>query len=125
MRSDFPIASMIVGLALSASGSAQIPKDSTPHSVSFVAVEPDVVEEVLDWGGSGPTIALLAGLGFTPRVFDSFASRFIDRYHVVGITRRGFGASSRPEDGYDTARLAQDILVVLDRLNIREVILSG
>lgn len=45
-------------------------------------------------------VVFLAGLGFTAHVFDDFAPRLTDRHHVVAITRRGFGASSKPDGGY-------------------------
>lgn len=72
--------------------------------------------EVLDWGASGPPLLLLAGLGNTAHVFDEFAQHFTDRFHVLGITRRGFGCSSQPDSGYDVRTLATDIRTVLDRL---------
>jgi pimeloyl-ACP methyl ester carboxylesterase len=44
---------------------------------------------------------------------------------VYGITRRGFGASSHPESGYDDQHLADDVLRVLDELNIFKPVLVG
>ena len=37
--------------------------DTSGHKVSFVTVEPGVQLEVLDWGGTGQTLVLLAGMG--------------------------------------------------------------
>ena len=68
--------------------------DPSPHTVQFVTVDKDVKLEVLDWGGSGRPLVLLAGLGNTAHVFDDFAPKLTSQYHVYGITRRGFGASS-------------------------------
>jgi len=34
---------------------------------------------------------LLTGAGDNAHVYDEFAYQFTDRFHVVGITRRGFG----------------------------------
>ena len=85
--------------------------DPSPHSVSFVGIEQGVALEVLDWGGQGVPMILLAGLGNTAHVFDQFALHFTDRFHVIGITRRGFGASAHPESGYDMGTLANDIRV--------------
>ena len=67
-----------------------------PHTVQFVTVDKDVKLEVLDWGGSGRPVVLLAGLGNNAHVFDKFAPKLTGTYHVYGITRRGFGASSAP-----------------------------
>jgi pimeloyl-ACP methyl ester carboxylesterase len=64
------------------------------HSARFIPVDTNVKLEVLDWGGAGRSIVLLAALGNTAHVFDDFAPKLTDAYHVYGITRRGFGASS-------------------------------
>jgi len=56
--------------------------------------------EVLDWSVKGRPLVLLAGLGITAHVFDGFAEKLTDSYHVYGITRRGYGASSKPASGY-------------------------
>jgi pimeloyl-ACP methyl ester carboxylesterase len=81
--------------------------------------------EVLDWGGSGPALVFLAGLGNTGHVFDNFAPRFRDQFHVYAITRRGFGYSSDPADAYDSATRARDIIAVLDSLGIDRAVLAG
>lgn len=93
--------------------------------VRFVEVEPDVRLQVLDWGGSGPPMVLLTGLGDNAHVFDHFAYQFTGQFHVVGITRRGFGASSQPQTGYDVATRARDDLKVLDALGISKAVLVG
>src|ERR1700726_573055 len=79
--------------------------DSSAHSVQFVTVDNNVKLEVLDWGGSGRPVVLLAGLGDTAHVFDDFAPKLTSECHVYGITRRGFGASSTPASGYSADRL--------------------
>jgi non-heme chloroperoxidase len=71
-------------------------KDPSSHSVRFATVDPGVRLEILDWGGSGPPLVLLAGLGNSAHVFDGFAPKLTASNHVYGITRRGFGASSAP-----------------------------
>ena len=47
-------------------------KDLSPHSTQFVTVDKNVRLEVLDWGGSGNPLVLLAGGGDTAHVFDDF-----------------------------------------------------
>jgi pimeloyl-ACP methyl ester carboxylesterase len=93
--------------------------------IGYVAVDSAVTLEVVDWGGAGTPIVLLAGLGHTAHVFDEFAPQLTDSYHVLGITRRGFGASSQPEVGYDIPTLVEDIRTVLDSLNLDRVVLAG
>ena len=75
-------------------------KDPSSHATRFVTVADDVQLEVLDWGGSGPALVLLAGLGDTGHVFDEFAPLLTARYRVLAVTRRGHGTSSAPPDGY-------------------------
>ena len=91
----------------------------------MVRVAPDVRLHYLDFGGQGPTIVFLAGLGNTAHAFDDFAPRFTDRFHCIALTRRGFGESDHPADGYDTPRLVEDIRTALDSLRLGRVILVG
>jgi pimeloyl-ACP methyl ester carboxylesterase len=99
--------------------------DPSPHTVLTVPVAPDVSLEVLDWGGPGRAIVLLAGLGNTAHIFDDFAPKLARSYHVYGITRRGFGASSTPPSGYTSDRLAADVLAVVEFLKLHRPILVG
>lgn len=99
--------------------------DTSPHAVRSVAVAPDVELEVLDWGGSGTPLVFLAGLQLNAHTFDDFAPRFTDTHRVVGITRRGHGASSWPDSGYTRDSLVDDIRAALDSLGLERVILAG
>jgi pimeloyl-ACP methyl ester carboxylesterase len=99
--------------------------DNAGHKVTFVTVEPGVELEVLDWGGTGEALVLLAGLGDNAHVYDQFAYQFTDRFHVIGITRRGFGRSSQPAHGYDPDTRARDDIAVLDKLNISQAVFVG
>jgi non-heme chloroperoxidase len=99
--------------------------DSSPHKVQFVTVDKDVKLEVLDWGGTGRSVVLLAGLGNTAHVFDDFAPKLTTQYHVYGITRRGYGTSSEPSTGYTADRLGDDVLAVLDALKLDKPVLVG
>ena len=100
-------------------------EDPSPHEVRFVEVDEGVALEVLDWGGEGRPIVFLAGLGNTAHVFDGFAVRLTGLGRVLGVTRRGYGASSRPESGYEVARLGEDVIALLDALNLKSPILVG
>ncbi len=100
-------------------------RDRSPHTVRYVTVEKGVRLEVLDWGGAGKPVVLLAGSGNTAHVFDGFAPKLTANNHVYGITRRGFGASgsSAAENGCD--RLRDDLLAVMDALHLNRPILVG
>ncbi len=97
----------------------------TALKTQFVTVQPDVKLEVLDWGGRGRNLVLLAGGGNTAHVFDSLGPKLCAHYHVFGITRRGFGRSSAPPTGYDPRRLGDDVVAVLDSLHIADPVLVG
>jgi pimeloyl-ACP methyl ester carboxylesterase len=97
----------------------------SPHSVRFVQVDRNVQLEVIDWGGSGRPVVLLSGLGDTAHVFHQFAAKLTRDYHVYGITRRGFGASSVPASGYSADRLGDDVLTVLETLRLNRPVLVG
>jgi non-heme chloroperoxidase len=100
-------------------------RDPSPHAVSFVTVAEGVNLEVLDWGGSGRNVVLLAGSGSSAHLFDEFAPKLKDCCHVVGVTRRGHGMSSRPPSGYDDQQLADDLFQALRRLRIDGPVLVG
>ena len=102
--------------------------DASPHQVQFVTVDKDVKLEVLDWGGSGRPLILLAGLGNSAHIFDKFAPKLTPAFHVYGITRRGFGESSAPAPtaaNYAADRLGDDVLAVMNALKIDRPILVG
>src|SRR5690349_3687441 len=93
---------MIIFLLVPAGAQEAPPwRDPSSHEAQCVTVGDHVRLEVLDWGGTGTPIVLLAGLGNTAHVYDDFAPKLAASYHVYGITRRGFGASSVPTAGYD------------------------
>jgi non-heme chloroperoxidase len=105
--------------------SAEVWQDPSPHRVLFVTVEQGVQLEVLDWGGEGKAIVLLAGSGCTAHVFDDFAPKLAHDYHVYGITRRGFGSSGYVADEYGIDLLGNDVVAVVAALKIDRPILVG
>jgi len=87
-------------------------------------VDSSVRLEVLDWGGSGRP-AVLLGCYLTAHVYDNFAPKLADRFHVYGITRRGLGASDKPASGYTVQRSAEDVLDVVEALKLERPLLIG
>lgn len=124
---------LCAGMLLTACGSGHVSEkqqssgwtDTSPHTVRMVAVAPDVKLEVLDWGGSGPPLVFLSGLQDVAHGYDDFAPQFTDHFHVVAITRRGYGASSQPATGYDIETRVTDLQAVLDSLKLERVALVG
>src|SRR5205823_4757074 len=97
----------------------------SPHITRFVSVDNNVRLEVLDWGGSGKPIVLLAGGGDTAHVFDDFVPKLRAHHHVYAITRRGFGASGYSATESVADRLGEDVLAVIDSLKLNRPILVG
>lgn len=98
------------------------------YKEEFIPVAENVKLQVLDWGGTGRPMILLAGLGYDAHEWDSFAPKLVPRYHVYAITRRGYGASSAPKpdcQNYSADRLADDVLAVMDALKLQRPILVG
>jgi non-heme chloroperoxidase len=101
--------------------------ESTAH-VRMVTVEKGVDLEVLDWGGTGRPLILLQGLGGVAHDYDQFAQQFTAHNHVYGITRRGFGDSSKPAPtpaNYSAERLGKDVLIVIQSLKLDRPVLAG
>lgn len=73
----------------------------------------------LDWGGKGEALLFLTSLGGTAEDFQPLAVKFTDHFHVLGLTRRGPGQSEKPDTGYDTSQLVEDIMVFLDQKRIK------
>jgi pimeloyl-ACP methyl ester carboxylesterase len=93
--------------------------------VKLVEADTGVRLEVLDWGGSGQALLLLAGGGDTAHVYDDIAPTLAKRYRVVGVTRRGHPGSSAPATGYGVARLAEDIVRVMDAAGLKTPVVVG
>jgi non-heme chloroperoxidase len=99
--------------------------DASPHRATMIAVADDVQLEVLEFGGDGRSIVLLAGLGNTAHVFDEIAPKLTSLGRVYAITRRGYGLSSRPDSGYDVTQLGEDVRKVLDAFGLEKSVFVG
>jgi pimeloyl-ACP methyl ester carboxylesterase len=72
-----------------------LPANTSAPKTGFVTAD-GMKLHYLDWGGSGETILFLPGFNDTAHVYDHFAPRFTDQFHVIGLTRRGVGESDKP-----------------------------
>lgn len=97
---------------------------AAPPQVRMVEVGDGVRIEVLDFGGSGRAVILLAGSGNSGHVFEDFAPK-LTGFHVYAVSRRGYGASSQPERGYSVPELAEDIWRVKEALQIDRPVIAG
>jgi non-heme chloroperoxidase len=97
-------------------------------STTTIEVESGVRLHVLDDGAAvvdGPPVMLLAGLGLDHESWAGPAAALARRHRVVRVDLRGTGRSDAPTGGYSLDRLAQDVITVLDRLDLSDVVLIG
>ena len=86
MRVPCTVLALMVFASVSISRASPAWRDPSPHTTTFVTVDQDVKLEVLDWGGSGPSLVFIPGLENTAHVFDDFAPKFTKDFHVYGFT---------------------------------------
>ncbi len=134
VNASLAVAGLLFTVSLSSSAQPPACLDGTPHKKTLVLVDKGVQLQVLDWGGADKphTMVLLTGLGDNAHVYDQFAFQFVDDFHVIGITRRGYPPSSVPAPGptaaaagYDVATRARDDIAVLDSLRISKAVFVG
>src|ERR1700730_12280129 len=89
----------------------------------FVETNDDRLQ-YLDWGGSGPALILIHGLGDNPHKYDDLAPAFTDRFRVIAYARRGAGASDK-KGPYDIGTLTEDLRGLMDALGIAKADIVG
>lgn len=99
-------------------------RDKSPHKSAFVTAN-GVKLHYLDWGGKGEALLFLPGLYQSAHIYDELAPQFKDKFRALALTRRGQGESGKPETGYDTPALVEDLRRFLDELKIKRVVLVG
>jgi pimeloyl-ACP methyl ester carboxylesterase len=125
---------VVTGLTVNQSGtdvpatkinaSTEAPRDKSPHKSEFVTAN-GIKMNYLDWGGTGDVVILLSGFGNDAHIFDEFAPSLTDKFHVIGLTRRGFGETDRPASGYETETRVEDVRAFMDALQIPKAHLVG
>ncbi len=97
--------------------------DSSRHQSRFITVN-GVRLNYLDWGGTGPVLIFIHGLGDNPHIFDDLAPAFTDHFHVIAYARRGHG-DSEATGPYDLGTLTADLCGLMDALGIAKADLIG
>jgi non-heme chloroperoxidase len=91
----------------------------------FIEVEKNVKLHVTDLG-EGKTVVLIHGWPLSDAMYEYQYQDLVQKgFRVVGITLRGFGKSDKPYGKYDYDVYADDIKVILDKLNIKDATLGG
>lgn len=80
-----------------------------------------------EWGDpSAPTILALHGFGLSGHMFDEFADRAQDRYHIIALDQRGHGDSDwSPEGDYSRDAFVTDVEEFRKALGLERFILMG
>lgn len=106
-------------------------EDAVVTTEHRVVVDAQVTLHVRQWRrhDTARAIVLLAGLDGTASYFDSLGPALSRAGNVFAVTRRGFGASSKPEPShgadYGPTTLARDLSIVFDALGIPAATLCG
>src|SRR5512146_693391 len=119
-------ARLLAMVALLAAGSIVQAKPLPPPLTGFVNSSDGTRINYVDWGGSGPAIVMIHGLGDDPYVFGAIVQHLRTRFHVVAYARRGHGRSDAPADkAYDLPAYVADMCAVFDQLHIAHASLVG
>jgi len=93
----------------------------------YVKVEPNVNVYVEDLNPAGnKTILFVHGWPGDHNLFEYQYNQLPKLgYRCIGIDCRGFGLSDKPWHGYDYDRLADDLRIVIDAFQLRDITLGG
>jgi pimeloyl-ACP methyl ester carboxylesterase len=76
-------------------------------------------------GGQGPPLLLVHGWPQTWYAWRMVMPALARDFSVVAVDQRGIGLSGKPQDGYDTATLASDLVLLMDALGHQRFALYG
>lgn len=124
-RAWVSLVSLLIATPIVVAQNASPWSDPSPHRRRLVPPDAASGVEVLDWGGRGRPLILLAQLGSTAHIYDGWAPTLTNRFHVYGVTRRGYGASGSLGPEHSIERLGRDVLAVMDDARLRRPIVVG
>jgi pimeloyl-ACP methyl ester carboxylesterase len=76
-------------------------------------------------GGDGPPLLLIHGWPQTWYAWRMLMPALAEDFEVIAVDQRGIGLSDKPEDGYDTATLANDLVALMAALGHQRFALYG
>jgi pimeloyl-ACP methyl ester carboxylesterase len=74
---------------------------------------------------SGTPVIFLHGGTDTWRSFEPVFPHLAGSSRIIGITQRGHGEASRPDSGYEPSDFANDVALLMDRLEIPSAVVAG
>src|SRR5678815_442714 len=99
-------------------------KDLSPHRVAFVQAN-GIRINYTDWGGDGPPLVMIHGIGDNPHIFDDLSRSLHKDFRIIAYARRGHGQSESPTGPYDLTALVEDLRQFLDGVGIQKASLVG
>lgn len=138
MRSSIFLAALISTLALFLGCRSETPPgsrnarpttnaeftDVSPHKIAFVQAN-GIRINYTDWGGDGPPLVMIHGIGDNPHIFDDLALSLHRHFRLLAYARRGHGQSDSPTGPYDLTTLVEDLRQFMDGVGIQKASLAG
>lgn len=75
--------------------------------------------------GEGRPVVLVPGLGGDGRFWSGVVENLPDSFRVIVVDHRGAGRSGRPISGYSLARIAADVVGIMDQENVARAHIAG
>lgn len=94
-------------------------------SFKFDTVSTNATDLRVFSGGSGDTVLLMHGWCGSSHSWRKLAPLLAATYQVVVPDMRGYGDSAKPQDGYDAANAADDMVGVLDVMGVKRAHIVG
>ena len=76
-------------------------------------------------GGSGPALLLIHGWPETWYAWRLLMPALAKDFTVIAVDQRGIGLTDKPQDGYDTATMADDLAALMDALGHQRFAVAG
>ncbi|WP_421723429.1 alpha/beta fold hydrolase [Bauldia sp.] len=84
------------------------------------------IDVAYDSQGSGEkTVILVHGYSFAKEIWSRAMPHLSDGWRLIAYDIRGFGDSTKPDDGYDYPTMANDLRLFMDALDVDEAVLIG
>src|SRR5262245_49778787 len=114
----------IAALAATASRPAEAASPETRRP-SFVETDDGASLFYTDWG-TGKPVLFTHPWGLSAEIWEYQLTELVDEgLRCVAYDRRGHGRSTDPGRGYDYDRLADDLAMVINQLDLRDITLVG
>src|SRR5215471_3377779 len=108
----------------SVSGAPHLPEGFTDTFTSRYIDTGDLRQHVVT-GGEGPPLLLVHGWPQTWYAWRMLMPALARDFSVLAVDQRGIGLSGKPQGGYDTGTLANDLVALMDALGHQRFALYG